>query len=77
MSLTLNQKLELIKFSEENMSKAKRLSFPGGSVIRNQPANAGTWVCSLIQGDPTCCGVAKPVLQSLGAIITEPMGHNY
>ena len=41
MSLTLNQKLELIKFSEENMSKAKRLSFPGGSVIRNQPANAG------------------------------------
>ena len=33
--------------------------FPGGTVVKNPPANAG--VCSLVQEDPTCCGATKPV----------------
>ena len=30
------------------------------------------WTPSLTWGDPTCCGVTKPVLWSLGAAATEP-----
>ena len=39
--------------------------FPGGTVIKNPPANAGTRVRSLLQKDPTCHRV------------TKPMRHNY
>ena len=28
------------------------LGFPGGSMVKNPPAKAETWVCSLGQGDP-------------------------
>ena len=34
--------------------------FPGGSVVKNPPANAGDVVPSLNQGDPTCRGGTKP-----------------
>ena len=30
--------------------------FPGGSVVKNLPANAGDTVQSLICEEPTCCG---------------------
>ena len=35
--------------------------FPGGTVVENPPANAGTWVQALVREDPTCCGATKPV----------------
>ena len=34
---------------------------PGGPVVKNQPANAGDTVGSLVWEDPTCCGANKPV----------------
>ena len=41
------------------------LDFPGCTVDKNPPANAGDGVWSLIGEDPTCLGTTKPV------------GHNY
>ena len=38
--------------------------FPGGSVVKNLPANAGDTVSSLIQEDPTYCGAIRPVLHN-------------
>ena len=35
--------------------------FPGGSVGKNPPVNAGYTVQSLVQEDPMCCGGTKPV----------------
>ena len=35
--------------------------FPGGAVVKNPPASAGTRVRALVQEDPTCCRAAKPV----------------
>ena len=35
--------------------------FPGGSVVKNPPANAEDTVLPLVQENPTCCGAAKPV----------------
>ena len=35
-----------------------RTGFPGGSVVKNQPASAGTWVRSLRQEDPLEKGMA-------------------
>ena len=35
--------------------------FPGGSVVKNQPANAGETVRSLIWEDPTCLGASRPM----------------
>ncbi|KAB0372093.1 hypothetical protein FD755_015885, partial [Muntiacus reevesi] len=39
----------------------RALSFPGGSVVKNLPANAGVTVRSLIPKDPTCRMVTKPL----------------
>ena len=54
--------------------------FPGGSVVKNPPANAGDTVQSLIWEDPTCSGTTKPVYHnyrasawSPGASATEPV----
>ena len=38
---------------------------PGGSLIKNQPTNAGEWVSSLVWEDPT------------GHRATKPVHHNY
>ena len=35
--------------------------FPGGLVVKNLPANAGTWVQSLAWEDATCHGATKPM----------------
>ena len=43
------------------------LEFPGGPVVRNLPVNAGYWVQSLVQTDPTCEGQLSPC-----ATNTEP-----
>ena len=37
----------------------------------------GTWVQSLVQGDPTCCGATKPVHHNYWACALEPASHNY
>ena len=42
-------------------SKSPVQGFPGGSVVKNPPANAGDMVRSLIWEDPTCLGATKPV----------------
>ena len=34
--------------------KIDKRGFPGGAVVKNQPANSGTWVQALVQEDPTC-----------------------
>ena len=39
--------------------------FPGGSAVKNLPANAGYMDSILIWEDPTCLGT------------TKPMHHNY
>ena len=36
-------------------------TFPGGSVVKNPPANVGDTSSCLIWEDPTCRGVTKPV----------------
>ena len=42
--------------------KCKTGGFPGGSVVKNLPANAGdARVRALVWEDPTCCGAAGPV----------------
>ena len=35
--------------------------FPGGTVVKNPPANAGDTVRSLVREDLTCRGATKPV----------------
>ena len=35
--------------------------FPGGTVVENLPANAGTRVRALVWEDPTCHGATGPV----------------
>ena len=56
-----------LKFSFKQISHKNKdfLDFPGCTVDKNPPANAGDGVWSLIGEDPTCLGTTKPV------------GHNY
>ena len=49
----------------ETIKKNQWRDFPGGAVVKNPPANAGTQVRSLVREDPTCHGA------------TKPMSHNY
>ena len=50
------------------MRKEER-EFPGGKQDKNLPDNAGTWVRSLVQEDPTCCGTTKPVRHTTEAVL--------
>ena len=52
-------------------------SFPGGSVVKNPPANAGTQVGSLSQEDPTYLGTTKPLHHNYWACALEPGSPNY
>ena len=45
----------------ENSFKSLFQGFPGGTVVKNLPANAGTQVRALVREDPTCHGATKPV----------------
>ena len=56
--------------------------FPGGSVVKNPPANVGdTGLISDLGRShmllSMCYTISEPVLKSLGATATEPMWHNY
>ena len=37
-----------------------RMDFPGGTVVKDLPANAGDTGQALVREDPTCCGANKP-----------------
>ena len=40
---------------------AESRDFPAGPMTGDPPANAGTWVQSLVWEDPTCPGATKPL----------------
>ena len=56
--------------------KQKQQDFPGGPVVKNLPANAGTWVWSPDWENTTCCRAAKPVCHSYWACTPELTIHN-
>ena len=51
--------------------ETKIQGFPGGSVVKNPPANAGTRVWSLVWEDPTCRGATKPVCHNYWAHVPQ------
>ena len=51
--------------------------FPGGTVVKNPPANAGDMGSSPVREDPTCSRTAKPVGHNCWACALEPTSHNY
>ena len=63
-------------FSGKQVRKKPPRDFPGSSVVKNLPAQQGTWVRSLVWADSTCRGAAKPVLHSYGAWALEPASCN-
>ena len=50
--------------SIQNNIKSNRQGFPGGSVVKSPPANAGDMGSTPIWEDPICNGVIKPVQKS-------------
>ena len=53
------------------------LGFPGVSTVMSQPANAGTWVLSLVWEDPACHAATKPMHHNCWAWALEPGSCNY
>ena len=51
--------------------------FPGGSVVKNPPANAGDMASILIQEDPTYWGATQPVRLSYWTCALEPGSCKY
>ena len=51
--------------------------FPGGSVAKNSPANAGDMGSSLIWKDPTYCWATKPMSHNYWACTLQPRSSNY
>jgi len=43
------------------LSRMGLQDFPGGSVVKNMPANAGDMCLILVWEDPTCSGMNKPM----------------
>ena len=57
-----NEETEVQRKSQrEERLKTFTWDFPGGAVVKNPPANAGTRVRTLVREDPTCRGATKPV----------------
>ena len=56
-----------------DIRRLEKQGFPGGSVVKNLPANAGVATEQL----SSCATTTKPVLYSLGAATTEPTCCNY
>ena len=46
---------------KKEFQKTLSRGFPGGTVVKNPPSNAGTRVRALVSEDPTCRGETKPV----------------
>ena len=51
--------------------------FPGGSVVKNPPANAGDMGSISDPEDPTCRGANKPMRRNYQACALEPGKCNY
>ena len=51
--------------------------FPGGSVVKNPPGNAGDVGSTLIREDPTCCKADKPMSHSYWTCALEAGSLNY
>ena len=51
--------------------KTISLDFPGGPVVKNLPANAGTGVWSLVWEDPTCLRATKSTSHNYWALMLQ------
>ena len=51
--------------------------FPGGTVVKNLPANAGGTGSTLVREDPTCRRATKAMHHNYQACALEPTRHNY
>ena len=74
--------LEVILGNRRALLEILNGDFPGGAVVKNPPALAGsipgrTRVRSLVQEDPTCRGATKPASHNYLACALEPANHNY
>ena len=56
--------------------RRESMDFPGGPVVKDLPANAGTQVRFLVPKDPTCCGATKPGHHNHWACALELVCHN-
>ena len=66
------------KYFQVNIKTPWLGDFPGGTVVKNPPANAGDTGSSPGPGeDPTCREAMKPVRHNYWACALEPMSHNY
>ena len=61
----------------KTINSLRKGHFPGGAVVKNPPANAGTRVRALAREDPTCRGATKPMHHNYWACALEPVSHNY
>ena len=62
----------------ESYLKLDFRDFPGGTMVKNPPANAGgTRVRSLVREDLTCRRATKPMRHNYWACSLEPACHNY
>ena len=57
MSKSVDSEYEIIT----KLKRKQKQGFPGGSVIKNLPADAGDTVSTLVWEDSTCCGGTKPM----------------
>ena len=63
--------------TEQNIhQKGTGLGFPGGSVVKKLPANAGDMGLILLGGDPTCLKATKPLCLNYWACAQEPESCN-
>ena len=53
------------------------MGVPGGSVVKNLPANAGDIGSTLVWEDPTCRRATKPVHHNYWACTLKQRNHNY
>ena len=60
--------------NEDTSNRALKV-FPGGTVVKNPPANAGD--TALVREDPTCRRAAKSMHHNYWTCALEPASHNY
>ena len=61
---------------DEAKNKKESVGLPGGPVVKNLPASAGTTDSILVWEDSTCHGATKPVRPSYWVHALEPVLHN-